>query len=152
MQINSPILDYRGEATDLAELRALRAKKRKTIICAVSALVLGVYLLASRVPITSRHPESQIVRAKMHLSLLKGSIDAFQIDNERYPTTTEGLQALAENPGNLPNWKGYVELVPNDPWGTPYIYRSPGTNGRAFDLISAGPDRQAGTADDVVLP
>lgn len=44
-----------------------------------------------------------------------------------------------------------MESIPVDPWGTPYVYQCPGTNGRAFDLFSAGPDKKVGTADDIDL-
>jgi general secretion pathway protein G len=89
--------------------------------------------------------------AKADITTLKGQLDAFEIDNSRYPTTEEGLMALVEKPsGDLPNWKHYyIEKLPSDPWGHPYVYRCPGTNGKDFDLLSAGPDGQAGDADDI---
>ncbi len=56
-----------------------------------------------------------------------------------------------ERPANLDTWKGpYVDAVPNDPWKHPYIYRVPGNGGKAYDLLSAGPDGSEGTADDIV--
>ena len=78
------------------------------------------------------------------------ALQRFETDNGRFPTTEEGLQALVENPGNLPNWKhSYIEKLPNDPWGHPYIYRCPGTGSKDFDLLSCGPDGHEGGGDDI---
>jgi general secretion pathway protein G len=86
----------------------------------------------------------------MDLSNLKVALDAFQIDNGRYPTTREGLRALIEAPPGLSTWThAYIDKLPIDRWGTPYMYRCPGKNGNDFDVFSCGPDGVPGTADDV---
>ena len=78
---------------------------------------------------------------------LATSLDVFYLDNGRYPTSSEGLQALVQKPGDTPGWSGpYIKGsgVPNDPWSHPYFYKSPGV-AAPFDLSSAGPDgRDAG--------
>ncbi len=80
--------------------------------------------------------------AKIQIKELEGALQLFSFDNGRYPTTMEGLDALIQNPGNLPSWRGpYLGKaeLPKDPWGRPYVYRCPGQHGD-FDLLSYGPD------------
>jgi type II secretion system protein G len=80
---------------------------------------------------------------------IKTALNMFYVENSRFPTTDEGLQALVTNPGNLEHWQKTMEGLPKDPWGHAYIYRCPGSDGQDFDLLSAGPDGKEGTADDV---
>jgi general secretion pathway protein G len=125
-----------------------------TLIELLLVMMILAILAAVVVPkFTGQLGKSQINAATAQVSLLKTALQMFEVDNARFPTTEEGLAALATNPGNLPNWKtgGYLSdnKVPVDPWQHPYIYRAPGSNGNDFDLFSAGPDGQEGTADDV---
>ena len=82
--------------------------------------------------------------AKAQIELLGQALDQFRLDTGRYPTTAEGLNALVTDPG-VPGWDGsYLKKgVPNDPWGRPYHYESPGTHGD-YDLISYGVDGSPG--------
>lgn len=82
--------------------------------------------------------------AKVQIELLGQALDQFRLDTGRYPTTSEGLNALTTNP-NIDGWDGpYLKKgVPNDPWGRPYVYQSPGTHGD-YDLYSLGADGQPG--------
>jgi general secretion pathway protein G len=82
---------------------------------------------------------------------MKTALEIFEVQNDRFPTTAEGLNALITNPGNLEKWEPTMDKLPVDPWGHGYIYRSPGKNGEPFDLLSAGPDGKEGTADDITL-
>jgi general secretion pathway protein G len=84
--------------------------------------------------------------------MLSAALDAFEIDNGRYPSTEEGLDALTTKPAaNLTAWRGpYLKRLPKDPWGNPYVYRYPGEhNKNGVDLSSNGPDGRPDTADDV---
>lgn len=77
----------------------------------------------------------------------------YKLDNHRYPTTEQGLQALVTKPDIAPipkNYRddGYIRRLPEDPWGNDYILVSPGEHG-AVDVFSAGPDAEANTADDI---
>ena len=83
-----------------------------------------------------------VAAAQADIAGLKLALNAYEIDNGQYPTTGQGLMALVSN-------RGYIEKLPPDPWGHPYIYRCPGSNGKDFDLFSAGPDGIPGTADDI---
>jgi general secretion pathway protein G len=125
-----------------------------TLIELLLVMMILAILAAVVVPkFTGQLSKSQVNAATAQVSLLKTALQLFEVDNGRFPTTEEGLAALAANPGNLPNWKvgGYLQdnKVPVDPWQHPYIYRSPGASGKEFDLFSAGPDGQEGTADDI---
>jgi general secretion pathway protein G len=98
--------------------------------------------------------ESKTKAAKIQISSLGSALDLFFLDSGRYPSSSEGLAALVQRPGNIPAWNGpYLKggLVPADPWGNPYAYRSPGEHG-AYDIVSFGSDGQeggTGTASDI---
>jgi general secretion pathway protein G len=87
--------------------------------------------------------------AKAQVELLGAALDDFRLDNGRYPTTEEGLKALREKPGDLETWDGpYLpKPVPEDPWGRPYHYQSPGEHGD-YDLFSYGKDGVEGGEKD----
>ncbi|MDT8997657.1 type II secretion system major pseudopilin GspG [Paucibacter sp. APW11] len=94
---------------------------------------------------------SEVTTARAQIDALDKALQGFRIDMGRYPTAGEGLQALTVAPANDGRWRGpYLKgVVPLDPWGTPYQYRQPGSNGRDFDLVSLGKDRAlGGTGDD----
>ena len=86
--------------------------------------------------------------AKAQIELLGQALDQMRLDTGRYPTTSEGLNALIVNPG-IPNWDGsYLKkAVPNDPWGRPYHYEAPGSHGD-YDLFTYGADGSAGGEDE----
>lgn len=93
--------------------------------------------------------------ARTQIEMLGAALDAYRLDTGRYPTTQQGLDALWTEPGTDPrpfNWRGpYVrKAVPPDPWGQPYLYRSPGASTRAgFELLSYGADgKEGGTGED----
>jgi general secretion pathway protein G len=98
--------------------------------------------------------ESKVKAARIQVESFASSLDLFYLDNGRYPSTSEGLAALAQRPGGIDSWNGpYLRsgAVPNDPWGHPYVYRSPGEHG-AYDIVSFGSDGQeggTGTAADI---
>jgi len=111
------------------------------IIAILAAVVVPKY--------AGRTEQARQAKATADIATLSGLLDTFETDNGRYPTSEEGLQALVNNPGNLTNWKHLTDKVQLDPWGHPYIYRYPGTNGKSYDLISCGPDGQEGAADNI---
>jgi general secretion pathway protein G len=83
--------------------------------------------------------------ARAQIELLGTALDTYRLDVGRYPTTQEGLQALNQKPGGVDRWDGpYLKKdVPPDPWGKPYIYKSPGDHG-PYDITSLGADGIAG--------
>lgn len=94
--------------------------------------------------------EARRSSAKSQIQILALALDAYRVDNDEYPTTEQGLEALRSMPaaGDPPkNWRGpYLrQLVPADPWGRPYIYVSPGvSNPNGYDLYTLGKDGKPG--------
>jgi general secretion pathway protein G len=86
-----------------------------------------------------------INRAKADIRGIEAALNLYRLDNFRYPSTLEGLQALVTNPGeaSAPNWHQQLERMPRDPWDQPYQYANPGQHG-SFDVFSYGADRQEG--------
>ena len=112
------------------------------VVITIIALMMG--LVGPRV--LNYLSESKTKAAKIQIESLSASLDLFFIDAGRYPTSSEGLTALTVRPGSAIGWNGpYLRgnAVPNDPWGRPYVYRSPGEHG-PFDIISYGADGQEG--------
>jgi general secretion pathway protein G len=98
--------------------------------------------------------ESKVKAAKIQIESLGTALDLYSLDVGRYPSTSEGLSALIEPAGVGSGWNGpYLKgnVVPSDPWGKPYVYRSPGQHG-PYDVMSYGADGQeggSGAATDV---
>jgi general secretion pathway protein G len=123
-----------------------------TLIELLLVMVILAILAAVIVPkFTGQSEHAKITAAKADITVLKGALQRFEIENSSYPTTEQGLEALVVKPsGDFPNWKRpYIDKLNNDPWGHAYIYRCPGTNGQDFDLLSGGPDGHEGGGDDV---
>ena len=114
----------------------------------VVVVILGI-LAALIVPkIMSRPDEARAIAAKQDVASLAQALKLYRLDNRRYPSTEQGLQALVAKPAQAPvpdNWKsgGYLERLPLDPWGKPYQYLNPGLRGE-IDIFSFGADGQAG--------
>ena len=88
---------------------------------------------------------SEVNAAKAQMDALEKALDQYRLDTGRYPATELGLNALVQRPANEPKWNGpYLKkAVPLDPWGKPYLYKSPGERGD-FDIVSYGKDGQPG--------
>lgn len=114
----------------------------------VVVVILGI-LAALVVPkVMSRPDEAREVAARQDIGGLLQALKLYRLDNRRYPSSEQGLQALVEKPTLAPlpgNWKpgGYVERLPLDPWGQPYQYLNPGLRGE-IDVFSFGADGVAG--------
>lgn len=111
-------------------------------------VILGV-LAALIVPkVMGRPDEARVIAAKQDIATIMQSLKLYKLDNRRYPSTEQGLAALVQKPSLAPlpdNWNpgGYLEKLPKDPWGKPYVYLSPGLNGE-IDVMSYGADGQSG--------
>ena len=97
--------------------------------------------------------KSETKVARTQLDALEKALDQYRLDVGRYPDTAQGLAALMERPSGMVRWSGpYLKkTVPLDPWGRPYLYKSPGEHGE-FDLLSYGKDGQpggVGEAEDI---
>ena len=118
----------------------------------VVVVIIGI-LGALVVPrLMGKPQEARITAAKVDISSLMQALKIYKLDNQRYPTTEQGLKALTEKPSSGPaanGWKtgGYVDKLPKDPWGHPYQYLSPGVQGE-IEVYSLGADGQPGGAGD----
>ena len=117
-----------------------------TLIEIMVVLVIIGLLAALVVPsVMGRPDEARKIAAQQDIRALESALKLYRLDNYRYPTSEEGLQALKVAPAQAERWKGpYVEVLPEDPWGNPYRYRTPGRDGRAMDIYSFGADNQEG--------
>ncbi|HEX8605592.1 MAG TPA: type II secretion system major pseudopilin GspG [Pseudoduganella sp.] len=125
-----------------------RARGFTLIEIMVVVVIMGV-LAALVVPkLLARTGESKIAAAKVDIATIMQSLKLYKLDNTRYPTTEQGLQALLTKPTAGPaanGWKegGYLEKMPKDPWGFQYQYLSPGVKGEV-DVFTLGADGQPG--------
>lgn len=136
--------------------RRRRLDERGVTLLEVVVVVIILGLLAALVGprIFGRVSEAQSETARTQIRLLTLALDNYRFDNGSYPTTAQGLAALRQRPTTDPvprAWKGpYLRReVPDDPWGRPYLYRSPGeVNPAEFDLLTLGRDGQPGGEGD----
>lgn len=116
------------------------------IIVVVSIIAILAALIGPQV--LGRVDEARVTKAKTDIRSLETALDLYKMDNFKYPTTDQGLEALVTKPDDpsVRNWKmgGYVRKLSKDPWGNDYQYLSPGTRGGAYDLYTLGADGQAG--------
>lgn len=108
------------------------------IIGVLGALVIPNFM--------DRPNEARVTAAKTDISSLMQALKLYKLDNHRYPSAEQGLNALVARPLSAPvpaNWKAYMDKLPNDPWGHPYQYLSPGIKGEV-DVLSFGADGQSG--------
>lgn len=121
-----------------------------TLIELLIVLVIIGLLAGLVAPRMFRQEEKAKLRTtKTQIELLGGALDQYRLDVGNYPASSEGLAALQTNPGSE-GWDGpYLKKknIPEDAWGNPYVYRSPGDQGD-YDLLSYGPDGVEG-GDDI---
>lgn len=128
---------------------AARTQRAFTLVEVMVVVVILGILAAMVVPrIISRPDEARVVAARQDVASLMQALKLYRLDNLRYPTTEQGLQALVTKPAAAPipaNWKagGYLDHLPKDPWGRPYQYLNPGLRGE-IDVFSLGADGVAG--------
>ncbi|QOY94760.1 type II secretion system major pseudopilin GspG [Massilia sp. UMI-21] len=140
MQIDSQRKQRRAGGFTLVEIMVV-----VVIIGILGALVVPKLL--------GRTGEARVTAARTDIATMMQALKLYKLDNQRYPSTEQGLQALITKPTAGPaanGWKsgGYMEKLPKDPWGNAYQYLSPGIHGEV-DIFSLGADGQpGGTGED----
>jgi len=118
-----------------------------TLIELLVVLVIIGVLAALVVPnVLDRAEDARVTAARTDVNNLMQALKLYKLDNQRYPSSEQGLDALVHKPTAgtpPPNWKNYLEKLPNDPWGHPYQYANPGVKGEV-DVYSFGADGRAG--------
>lgn len=136
--------------------KKLKAAKGFTLIELMIVVVIIVALASMVVPrLSGRTEQAKRAVAKADInSNISMALKLYELDNGNFPTTEQGLAALAVSPSSAPvpgNWNGpYLESVPADPWGGPYKYKCPGNyNKTTYDLYSIGKDGLEESDDDI---
>ena len=128
---------------------ARRARRQRgfTLIELMVVLVIIGVLAALVVPnVLDRADDARVTAARTDVNNLMQALKLYRLDNQRYPSAEQGLQALVVRPTAAPapiNWKPYLDKLPNDPWGRPYQYLNPGIKAEV-DVLSLGADGQSG--------
>ncbi len=125
-------------------MRGLRGNAGFTLIeIMVVVFILGLLVTLVAPKIIGRTDEARRTKAMADIKGIEQALQMYKLDNGMYPGSAEGLQALVQRPANARNWnpEGYLDKVPTDPWGNPYIYFSDGQN---IIIKSYGADGQEG--------
>jgi general secretion pathway protein G len=127
-------------------MRRLQQRQGFTLIELMVVIVILAALISIVAPkFFGQKEEALRTQAKVQIRNFQQALQLFYVDNGFYPSTEQGLKALVEKPtiGRIPKkWRegGYMEKVPKDPWGNPYVYISPGIHHKDYDIISYGAD------------
>lgn len=144
--VNFAIAPYR---TALRACAAVRKNRGFTLIeIMVVVVILGILAALVAPNVIRRVDDAQIAKAKQDIRSIETALNLYRMDNFKYPTSEQGLQALVQQPNDptVRNWKagGYLSGgLRKDPWGNDYKYVSPGTQGE-YDLFTLGADDQQG--------
>lgn len=125
---------------------ALRQGGFTLIEIMVVVVILGILAAIVAPNVISRIDDASINRAKQDIRGIESALKLYYMDNSRYPTTDQGLEALITRPNDptVRNWRGpYLDKLPRDPWNNNYRYLYPGRNGE-FDVFTYGADNQPG--------
>lgn len=114
----------------------------------VVIVILGVLATMVVPKVMDRPDDARIAKAKQDIRAIQTALDLYKLDNFVYPTTDQSLEALVTKPSGSPepkNWRngGYMDRLPKDPWGSDYLFLSPGTRG-TVDIYSYGADGRQG--------
>src|SRR5258705_9914000 len=140
-----------GRASDDAGNTTMKiAGARGFTLIEIMVVMVILALLATLVvpKVLEQLDRARVDKAKTDIRGYETALNMYRLDNFRYPTTDQGLEALVKKPldPTIKNWRpgGYLPKLTKDPWGSDYQFISPGTHGTDFDLFSYGADGQAG--------
>ena len=130
----------------------MREEEGFTLIELMLVVVIIGALAAMVVPrLVGRSEDALKAAAKGDIASISSALELFELENGRFPRTSEGLKSLMVKPSWATKWNGpYLRKTPKDSWGSEYKYVCPGKAGRDFDLSSMGPDHKEGGGDDIV--
>ncbi len=111
----------------------------------VVVVIIGILATFVVQKLADKPDAARVTRAQADITTLESALAMYRLDNHRYPSVDDGIQSLTQKPADAPSWKegGYIERLPNDPWGNEYQYLNPGTHG-TIDVFSFGADGQEG--------
>ncbi|MFM7531095.1 MAG: type II secretion system major pseudopilin GspG [Rubrivivax sp.] len=112
----------------------------------VVLVIIGVLAALIAPNVLDRASDAKVTAARTDVNNLMQALKLYKLDNQRFPSGEQGLEALVRKPSAgpvPPNWKPYLDKLPNDPWGRPYQYLNPGVKGE-IDVFSLGADGQPG--------
>ncbi len=113
----------------------------------VVVIIIGILAAIVAPNVIGRVDDAQVTKAKAEISNIENAMKFYRLDNFAYPTTEQGIEALVSKPQDpgIRNWKpgGYLDRMPKDPWGNPYLYLNPGNNGE-IDIYTLGRDGTPG--------
>ncbi|MDF2447022.1 MAG: type secretion system protein GspG [Moraxellaceae bacterium] len=127
--------------------RNLRPQSGFTLIeVMVVVAILGILATIVMTNVIGKDDQARVTTTKASLASVANALDLYKLDNHKYPTTDEGLGALVEKPASAKTFPdgGYLNRLPEDPWGNPFQYVYPGSSGRKYDLYSLGADGAEG--------
>jgi general secretion pathway protein G len=126
------------------------ARQRGFTLIEIMVVVIIIGLLAAVIvpSVINKVDEARVSKAKADIQSLETALTMYRLDNSKYPTTDQGLQALIVQPTDpsIRHWRtgGYLQRISKDPWGADYQYVAPGTHGKEYDLYTLGADGQPG--------
>src|ERR1700678_2828868 len=140
---------YFGIILTISEVIMRKRERGFTLIEIMVVVVILSVLGALVVPqIIDKVDVAKVKRAQSDIRAIQTALDLYRLDNFKYPTTEQGLQALVKQPADpsLTNYNpnGYLKSLPKDPWGNIYTYASPGADGREYDITTYGRDGKPG--------
>jgi general secretion pathway protein G len=129
------------------DLRGRRAEAGFTLVeILVVITIIGLIMSLVGPRVLSYLSDSQVKTARIQIQGFSAALDLYYLDNGRYPSSSEGLNALTQKPDGAATWNGpYLNgnAVPKDPWGRPYVYKVPGQHG-PYEVVSLGPEGREG--------